>query len=57
VEGEAEALRTVLVARGFTVDAAIEARIRQCADHAMLRRWIARAVTAASVDAVFDDSP
>jgi flagellar biosynthesis/type III secretory pathway protein FliH len=57
VEGEAEALRTVLVARGFTVDAAIEARIRQCADHAILRRWISRAVNAANLDAVFDDDP
>jgi hypothetical protein len=54
-EGEAAALRTVLEARGFVLDATIDERIRRCSDLATLQRWIARAVHATSLDAVFDE--
>jgi hypothetical protein len=52
-EGEADALRTVLAARGFVLDAATEARIASCQDLQILRAWIARAVSAATLEAVF----
>jgi hypothetical protein len=42
--GEANALLRVLTARGFVVDAAIEARVRACTDLAALERWVTRAV-------------
>ncbi len=53
--GEANALLRVLMARGFIVDAAIEARVRSCTDLAALERWVTRAVTAPSLAEVFDD--
>ncbi len=51
--GEANALRTVLASRGFAVDPATERLIASCADAPQLRQWIARAVTAPSLAAVF----
>lgn len=57
-EGEADALRTVLVSRGFEIDSRTEHRISECHDVAVLRAWVARAVNAATLDAVFDtDAP
>lgn len=53
--GEARALLTVLMARGLPVDAVTQARIDRCHDTSLLTRWIARAVTATSLDAVFAD--
>ncbi|MDB4929638.1 MAG: hypothetical protein JWM10_2122 [Myxococcaceae bacterium] len=50
----ADALRTVLAARGLVVDEAARATIAACADPRQLDRWIARAVTAAAVADLFD---
>jgi len=52
-EGEADALRTVLLARGFTVDPETDARIAACRDTVVLRAWITRAVSARALDDVF----
>ncbi len=48
-----QALHTVLRARGLSLDAPTEARIAACEDPATLDRWIERAVTAPTLDAVF----
>lgn len=53
-QGEVEALLAVIAARGFVLDAASEERIRSCADGAVLRAWIVRAVSAPSLSAVFE---
>ena len=50
--GKAEAILTVLAARGLTVDASIRACILACSDAALLERWLARAVTAAAATEV-----
>jgi len=54
VEGTAQALLTVLEARGFLVPAAERARIRACTDLTTLDRWIAQAVAAKSLDAALE---
>ena len=51
-QGEARALIQVLAARGLALTDAHRARILACTDAAMLDRWVARAVTAATVDDV-----
>jgi hypothetical protein len=48
-----EALRTVLRARGFTIDEATTSRIAHCKDAALLDRWIARGATAKELSEVF----
>ncbi|HEX2573371.1 MAG TPA: hypothetical protein VH877_27730, partial [Polyangia bacterium] len=53
-EGEIEALLVVLGARGLTVDAETHARILSCTDLGQLKQWIARAVTASSIEEVFE---
>jgi hypothetical protein len=45
----------VLSARGFVVDEAVERRIASCREVETLRAWIARAVTASTIDAVFSE--
>ncbi len=55
VRGKAEALVTVLEARGFDLDASTRDRISGCDDIETLNGWIARAVTAPSLGAVFDE--
>ena len=50
----ASALRTVLSARGLVPSDAQAAAIRDCRDPEVLQRWLARAVVAETVDAVFD---
>lgn len=52
--GERRALVTLLTARGIAVDEGIAARITACDDREQLVRWIARAATAQSIDAVFE---
>ncbi len=54
-EGERDALRVILRTRGLTPTAHHEARIGACNDVAILREWVARAVTVASVDDVLAD--
>ncbi len=51
--GRASALLAVLEARGLEVDEATRTRITTCTRLATLNRWIARAATAATLDAVF----
>jgi len=54
--GEARARLTVLSARGLVVDPVARERIERCDDTGQLTRWVARAVTAASVDEVFAEA-
>ncbi len=54
-EGERDALRVILRTRGLTLTADHEGRIAACNDVTVLREWVARAVTAASVDDVLAD--
>jgi hypothetical protein len=53
-EGLAAALLRVLEARGWAVDTESAARIRACRDEARLSKWLQRAVTAPSLDEVWD---
>ena len=54
-EGERDALRVILRTRDLTPTAAEDARIEACGDVTVLREWVSRAVTAASVDEVLAD--
>jgi hypothetical protein len=47
------ALRRVLSRRGIVLDAADEARIDACTDHATLERWLDEAAVATSTAEVF----
>jgi len=49
------ALRAVLQARGWTLDAAQDARAAACHDAATLTRWITRAATSARLEEVFNE--
>ena len=51
-EGKAEALLNLLRLRGLVVDGATEARIRETRDTALLDRWLARVLTAITVEEV-----
>jgi hypothetical protein len=53
--GRAHALLDVLRDRGFEPDPATEARILECQELPLLRRWLARAMTIDRLDALFDD--
>lgn len=53
VEGKGSALLTILGARGIAVDNAIRERIMDCKDGVALDQWIARAITAQSLNEVF----
>ncbi|GAA2503440.1 hypothetical protein GCM10010393_39880 [Streptomyces gobitricini] len=53
VEGRAEALLIVLEQRGLGIPEETRDRITSCDDPELLRRWLARAVTAPSVEDVF----
>ncbi|WP_224246316.1 hypothetical protein [Hyalangium gracile] len=56
-KGEQAALLEVLDARGLQVDAASHQRIAECKDLAQLKIWLRRAVTAESVQELFEDKP
>jgi Uma2 family endonuclease len=56
VEGKAEALIMVLVARGVVLDRASRARILGETDSQQLDRWILRAVTCTTVGELFSDA-
>lgn len=47
-EGKAEAILTVLTARGFQVSDGVRQRVLGCKDPGLLERWLTRAVTALS---------
>ena len=52
-EGEADALLTVLAARGIAVSDSIRERIIGCRDLPQLKMWITKAVTANTADELF----
>jgi predicted transposase YdaD len=52
-KGKAEGLCSVLEARGLAISDAIRLRITSCRDVPTLDRWLVRAVTATSIEAVF----
>ncbi len=54
--GKADSLLTVLTARGLVLDETTRSRIESCQDTDTLTRWIIRAATAPTVDAVFADT-
>jgi len=55
LRAERKAVVSVLSARGFVVDAATTARIEACKDAEVLALWISRAVSAPSIEAVFEE--
>ncbi len=52
-EHASHVLRTIVARRGLVLDAVREMQIDQCDDVELLDRWIDRAVTASSVDEIF----
>lgn len=56
-EGERSALFEVLDARGLEVDDAARQQILACKDLAQLKVWLRRAVTAESVQELFENEP
>ncbi len=58
--GRAEAARALLLhtlsARGFEVPPELQARLEACTEGATLQRWAERAITAAEVEAIFEDA-
>lgn len=49
LDGERKALRVVLAQRGLTPSVEENARIDACTDSSVLERWVAQAMTAATV--------
>jgi hypothetical protein len=56
-EGKAEALLAILEARGLDVSVEVRAVIEGCKDVEVLGRWIARAMTAGTAEAVVAPAP
>jgi hypothetical protein len=54
VEASQRAVRDVLQARGFALDASQDAAIAACRDLPLLERWLRRAAITESVAAMFD---
>ncbi|WP_428267403.1 hypothetical protein [Haliangium sp.] len=54
--GMRKSLVLMLSTRGFEVDENARERIETCSDERILVRWIERAVSAGSVDEIFDDA-
>lgn len=52
--GKADSVLEVLNARGLTVNAEAERRIRSCEDKTQLTRWLVRAVSATSTNQLFE---
>ncbi|KFE65440.1 hypothetical protein [Hyalangium minutum] len=57
LEGERQALIKVLEARGFAVEGTAQRRILACTERAQLERWLGQAVTAKSVQELFQRKP
>ena len=55
-QGRAEDILVVLEARGIDVPDEIRERITACDDPGLLHRWLTRAVTAPSAEAIFTDA-
>ncbi|MDX2408025.1 hypothetical protein NJO91_33470 [Streptomyces microflavus] len=56
VESRGEGILRILAVRGVAVPDAARQRITACTDLAVLDVWFERAITAPTVDAVFDES-
>lgn len=54
VEAEADAVLSVLGARGFQVSEDVRTRVRRCTDTRRLEAWLRLAATAASVTELFE---
>jgi hypothetical protein len=54
-EGHAESLLRILRVRGFTLEDPLQERVKACRDEDLLNAWFDRAVTASSLDDVFED--
>ncbi|MFI8949039.1 hypothetical protein ACIGO6_21280 [Streptomyces sp. NPDC053750] len=54
-KGRAEDIVLVLEQRGLDISDDVRARITECRDPEILRRWLARAVTASTAEAIFAD--
>ncbi|MEZ4309544.1 MAG: hypothetical protein R3F14_16020 [Polyangiaceae bacterium] len=52
IAGKIDALLAILTARGIAVGEAARSQIEECDSAATLDRWVARAVTASSVEEV-----
>ncbi len=55
-EGVARSVLAIFGVRGWTASEAVRDRVLACRDRTVLGRWLRRAVTAASLDEVFDPS-
>ena len=55
-ESKAEAVVSVLEARGLAPDEAVRRRILSCRDPSQLESWLARAAVASSLDEVIADT-
>jgi len=53
INAQAEALRSILAARGLDVDHEIDTRIRNCRDSAQLATWLRKAAVADRLKEVF----
>ncbi|MFK4143007.1 hypothetical protein [Streptomyces filamentosus] len=53
-EGRADAILLVLEQRGLDVPAAVRDRVTSCDDPELLRLWLARAVTVATAEEIFE---
>ncbi|MFF8591429.1 hypothetical protein ACF061_08240 [Streptomyces sp. NPDC015220] len=54
VQGRAEDILLVLEQRGIDISEEVRSRVTGCGDPEVLRTWLLRAVTAATIDEVFD---
>jgi hypothetical protein len=54
VRGQANAVLTILDARGIAVPDGVRAEIAECTDHDKLDRWIRRAATATKIEDLGD---
>ncbi len=54
-KGRTEAVLTVLRARGLSVEAAHEERIRACGNVEQLDRWLQRVAAVSSLDELFEE--
>ncbi|MFF0188971.1 hypothetical protein [Streptomyces sp. NPDC005244] len=55
-QASADAILIILEQRGIDVSDDIRERITGCEDHGILRRWLARAVTAPTAEDIFEDA-
>jgi hypothetical protein len=54
-QGQAKMLMRVLANRGFTLSDDLRSRIQSCGDTDQLEAWLDKAMTASSIEAIFND--